>query len=79
MFYTEEDVAPAVKVAEELFGPAGNMLEGKNVLKNIYVGTFQFGEIWYGEIEGDSDYVLQLCAVLSQRIGTTATIVGESF
>lgn len=79
MFYVEEDVTPAVQVATELFGPAGNMLEGKNVLKNIMIGTSQFGKIWYGDIDGDTDYILRLCSVLTQRIGYQAFVVGENF
>tara|TARA_R110000868_G_scaffold100847_2_gene277349 strand:+ start:438 stop:677 length:240 start_codon:yes stop_codon:yes gene_type:complete len=79
MFFIEEDVAPAVQVATELFGPVGNMMEGKNVLKNITIGTFQFGKIWYGDIEGDTDYILSLCSVLTQRTGYQSFVVGENF
>ena len=79
MFYTDEDVQPAVDVACELFGPNGNMMEGKNVLKNIHIGTFEYGKIWYGDVEGDTDYILNMCVVLSKRIGVTALIVDESF
>lgn len=79
MFYVEEDIQPAVTIASELFGPVGNMLEGKNVLHNIHIGTFQYGKIWYGDVEETSDYILELCVILSKRIGVTALVVDESF
>ena len=79
MFYTAEDVQPAVQVAVELFGPVGNMMEGKNVTKNVLIGTREFGKIWYGDIDGDLDFVNSLCLVLSQRIGQTATTVEDNF
>lgn len=79
MFYGEEDVQPSVTIAAELFGPVGNMLEGKRVLRNIHIGTFEYGKIWYGDVDGDTDYILNMCVVLSKRIGVTALIVGENF
>lgn len=79
MFYLEEDIEPVVQIAKEVLGPVGNMLEGKNVMKNILIGTNRFGKIWYGDIEGDSDYILGLCHVLSQRVGQPVTVVYESF
>ena len=50
-----------------------------NVMKNILIGTNEFGKIWYGDIEGDSDYILGLCRVMSQRVGQSVTVVHESF
>jgi len=79
MFYSAEDVQPAVQVAVELFGPVGNMMEGKNVSKNVLIGTREFGKIWYGDIDGDLDFVNSRCSVLSQRIGQTATVVEDTF
>lgn len=79
MFYIEEDVEPIVQVAKEMFGPVGNILEGKNVMKNIIIGTNQFGKIWYGDIEGDSDYILGLCHAMTQRVGLAVTVVNEWF
>lgn len=79
MFYTAEDVQPAVQVATELFGPAGTMMEGKNVTKNVLIGTREFGKIWYGDVDGDVDFINGLCGVLSQRIGQTVMVVDETF
>lgn len=80
MFYTEEDVAPAVQIATELFGPVGNMLpDGRFVTKNVIVGTNEFGKLWYGDIEGTPDYVTELCEILSKRINQNVKIVNEFF
>ena len=79
MFYTEEDIEPVVQVAKEMFGAVGNIIEGKNVMKNVLIGSNEFGKIWYGDIEGDSDYILSLCHVMSQRVGQAITVVHESF
>lgn len=79
MFYTAEDVQPVVQVATELFGPAGTMMEGKNVTKNVLIGTREFGKIWYGDVDGDVDFINGLCGVLSQRIGQTVMVVDETF
>ena len=79
MFYTAEDIQPAVQVATELFGSVGTMMEGKNVTKNVLIGTREFGKIWYGDVDGDVDFINGLCGVLSQRIGFTAVLVDESF
>ena len=79
MFYTAEDIQPAVQVATELFGPVGNMIYGKNVTKNVLIGTREFGKIWYGDVEGDVEFITGLCSVLSQRIGQTAMVVDETF
>ena len=79
MFYTAEDIQPAVQVATELFGSVGIMMEGKNVTKNVLIGTREFGKIWYGDVDGDVDFINGLCGVLSQRIGFTAVMVDESF
>lgn len=79
MFYTAEDVQPVVQVATELFGPVGNMVDGKNVTKNVLIGTREFGKIWYGDVDGDIDFVNGLCSVLSQRIGQSAMVVDDTF
>ena len=50
MFYSEEDVLPVVKAANQCFGETNTYLHGKNVLKNITVATRDFGKIWFGDI-----------------------------
>ncbi len=80
MFWTEEDVQPAVQVANELFGPVGNMLEsGRFVTQNVIIGTREFGKLWYGDVEGTIDYVNELCEILSKRINQQVFIVNDHF
>ena len=80
MFYTEEDVTPAVQTATELFGPGGNMLnEGRFVTRNVIIGTREFGKLWYGDVEGTVDYVNELCEILSKRINQQVLVVDENF
>ena len=78
MFWTEEDIQPAVQVAEELFGQAGTMSEARNTRRNLIIGTHKFGKIWYGDVDASTD-INGLLAILSQRIGQSAQIVQESF
>jgi len=79
MFYSVDDIQPAVQVATELFGPVGNMMDGKNITKNVLIGTREFGKIWYGDVEGDLEFIMGLCSVLTQRIGQTAMVVEDNF
>lgn len=79
MFYSAEDVQPTVDIAVQLFGRNGNLLDGKKVTKNVIIGSNEFGKIWYGDIEGDMDYVRSLCAVLSQRTGQKILVVNDRF
>jgi hypothetical protein len=79
MFYTEEDVEPIVKIAVEMLGPSGNMLEGKNVTKNVTIGTKEFGKIWYGDVDGSVEYVTDMCTAMSKRINMRVAQVDDSF
>ena len=80
MFYSEEDIQPAVQVATELFGPVGVMLSsGKFVAKNVIIGTREFGKLWYGDVDGSEEYVKELCDIMTKRIGQNVSIVNELF
>jgi hypothetical protein len=80
MFWTEEDVAPAVQIATDLFGPVGNMLpDGRFITKNVIIGSNQFGKLWYGDVEGTPEYVAELCEILGKRINQSVKLVDDSF
>ena len=80
MFWTEEDVEPAVQVATELFGPVGNMLQsGRFVTQNVIIGTREFGKLWYGDVAGTADYVNELCEIMSKRISQQVMVVNDQF
>ena len=80
MFWTDEDVQPAVQVATELLGPVGNMLEpNRFVSQNVIIGTREFGKLWYGDVAGTADYVNELCEIMSKRIGQQVMVVNDQF
>jgi hypothetical protein len=66
MFYTEEDVGPAIAAARELFGPVGAMSENENYLKNVAIAAREFGKLWYGDVSKDT--IKEKCAALRTRI-----------
>lgn len=74
MFYTDEDVTPSVKMAEEIFGKNGNMIPGRNVINNAAIATREFGKLWYGDIDLFDGNFEQKATDLSQRIGQTVYV-----
>lgn len=69
MFWTKEDVDHIGQILTDVLGPQGNMIEGKGVLKNIQIATNEYGRMWYGDIQGNVEYVDGLCNILTKRIG----------
>jgi hypothetical protein len=79
MFYREEDIQPVVDIIERTLGPQGIMMSGKNISKNVTVGSPQFGKLWYGDVDGDMEYVQSLCDILSQRTSQYISVVPETY
>jgi hypothetical protein len=79
MYFTADDIQPTVDVIAATLGTQGIMLEGRVVSKNVILGTPQFGKLWYGDVDGDLEYVHNICGILSQRTGQRVSIVDESF
>jgi len=77
MFYTAEDVQPAVNAAVKMFGPQGRMETGKNVLYNAYIFTREFGKLWYGDISKDG--IGEKLKMLSATINMNVSLVDEQF
>lgn len=77
MFYSAEDVLPAVQMAEKVFGPVGHITKGKNVLYNVSVASREFGKLWYGDIEASD--VVSLLNALSNSIRQKVFILDERF
>jgi hypothetical protein len=52
MFWTDEDIQPAVDLAVKLFGQH-NLYEqdNRNAHKNVSIMTREFGKIWFGDME----------------------------
>ena len=77
MFYTAEDVQPAVNAAVKMFGPQGRMDTGKNVFYNASVFTKEYGKLWYGDISKDG--VGEKLKMLSATINMNVSLVDEHF
>jgi hypothetical protein len=67
MFYTEEDIQPAVTAAVRIFGNNGTYVFGKNTV-NITVATREFGKIWYGDVSATT--VNAKCSQLARMINS---------
>lgn len=66
MFWSAEDIQPAVNAATEIFGKPAQYKVGQYVF--ISVETPKYGCIWYGDIEGNVDTVIQLSDKLSSKL-----------
>jgi len=77
MFYTVEDVQPAVNAAIKMFGPQGRMENGKNVLYNAHIFTREFGKLWYGDLITDG--LADKLKMLSSTINMTVSVVDDNF
>jgi hypothetical protein len=49
MFYSEDEVQPAVTHATMLFGRVGT-IDPVAEHKNVCIATKQFGKLWYGDV-----------------------------
>jgi len=81
MFYVEEDIAPAVDMAQNLFGTVGNMSNESNTMKNISVATREFGKLWYGDIDGkfSTTMIVEKLGSLSKSLQQKVYILDDSF
>jgi len=81
MFYTEEDISPAVKEAVKLFGTVGNMSMEKDTLFNISIATKTLGKLWYGDISGEigTTEIVNRLTVLSKFTQETIYILDDNF
>jgi hypothetical protein len=82
MFYTEEDIQPAVTLAVKLFGKAGNMSLEKNTLYNVSIATREYGKLWYGDIDGsmaDTDTLMSKFSELGRFVNQKIYILDDQF
>jgi len=72
MYWTREDIEPAVQLAEKLFGPNNRMEhDNRNALKGISIMTREFGKIWFGDIELNEqtrENMEKLSVTINQRV-----------
>lgn len=76
MFWTEEDIYPAVEAAEEMFGKQGQYVVSDSK-EFVYIGleTPKFGMIWYGDYAGTFTSVSEMASTLSTKIGQTVKVI----
>jgi len=57
MFYTQEDIQPAVDLAVKIFGPPEqyHTWRGGQVMMNVALMTRKYGKIWSGDLSLDKD------------------------
>lgn len=79
MFFSAEEIQPAVDVVTSTLGQQGIMLDGKGITKNVILGSPQFGKLWYGDVDGDMEYIHSICNILSQRTGQRIAVVSDTF
>lgn len=82
MFYSEDDVQPAVNEAIKLFGPVGNMSMERNTMYNVSIATKEFGKLWYGDIDGarfNTTAIANALAALSKLMQQKVYILDDSF
>lgn len=77
MFYTAEDIQPAVNAAVKIFGSQGHMDAGKNVLYNVSVFTKEYGKLWYGDISKDG--LEEKLRMLRASVNMNISLVDEHF
>lgn len=52
MFYTEEDIQPAIELVISLFGNSNKYEhDNRNAYKNVSIMTRNFGKLWFGDLE----------------------------
>jgi hypothetical protein len=79
MFYREEDMQPVVDVVTQTLGPQGVMMSGKSISKNVVLGSPELGKLWYGDVDGDMEYIKSICSILSQRTSQKISVVSDTF
>lgn len=73
MFWRSEDVMPAVKSAEKLFGSQNQYLED-TPFKNVSIMSREFGKLWFGDIEFTDEFkqkMEMLSVTINQKLYLT--------
>jgi len=72
MFYTAEDVLPAVSLVESFFGHTGRFnheSNGSPVIKNICLATREYGVLWYGDVDYNTEDFSKHVQFISNSLG----------
>jgi len=72
MFWTDEDIQPAVNLAEKLFGPNNSYEhDNRNAHRNISIMTRELGKIWFGDMElneNTKENMEKLSVTINQKV-----------
>tara|TARA_S200002703_G_scaffold91915_1_gene79449 strand:- start:3254 stop:3559 length:306 start_codon:yes stop_codon:yes gene_type:complete len=75
MFWTDEDIQPAIDLAVKLFG-SNNRYEhdNRNAHRNVSIMTKEYGKIWFGDLELNDEArenMEKLSVTINQRVYLT--------
>lgn len=73
MFWTYEDIQPAVESARKLFGPE-NQYVSDTPYKNVSIMTREYGKLWFGDLESTKDIqerLEMLSVTINQKVYVT--------
>lgn len=73
MFWTEEDIQPAVDTATQFFGAPAQYRDTNYVF--IGLQTPKFGMIWYGDFDGDYIKAGELADVVASKIQQKVKVI----
>lgn len=66
MFYSHEDVTPAVTAAVQVFGPQAQYQS--HPFTYLAISTPKYGKIWYGDVSMDLASIKLACSELAKKI-----------
>jgi hypothetical protein len=73
MFWTDEDIQPAVSAAEQIFGKQAQYHTAPYV--HVAVETPKYGKIWYGDISGTFQTVQEMGSKLATKLNETISVI----
>lgn len=74
MFWSEEDIQPAVNMAVELFGVCGRMSNEQITVKNVVITSNKFGHLWYGDIDSSIELINEKCNIIAKRFDVKVSV-----
>lgn len=72
MFWTEEDIQPAVAAVESVFGRQGQYQPTPFVY--VSIETSKYGTVWYGDVSGTIADVVSKAASLAGKVYDNMTV-----
>lgn len=73
MFYTKEDVEPAISTAIDIMGMPGQYLPIP--FTYLAIETPKYGTIWYGDTQMNDEMIKEKCSLLSKKINEPVSAI----